>query len=83
MVNTPTEEGKFQVTIKGFKTERQALEFLQWYEGGGEQAFGDHLDIVDMTSDDGCYIDVNHKGNHRGKGGCYDKFVNGFVAHVK
>ena len=57
-----------KVTIDGFKTPEQAMEFLNWYEGGGEQYFYDHLDIVGKTPDDGCNIDVRHKGNHL----CYD-----------
>jgi hypothetical protein len=34
MENTETE---FTLTIKGFKTKEQALEFAKWYEGQGEQ----------------------------------------------
>jgi hypothetical protein len=53
----------FSVTISGFRTLAQAKEFLSWYEGGGEQAFYDHLDCVGMSPKDGCNIDVTHKGN--------------------
>lgn len=51
------------VKISGFKTEKQALEFMKWYEGGGEQQFYDHLDCVEMSPNDGCIIDVSRKGN--------------------
>ena len=27
----------FEVTIKGFKTKDEAVEFMQWYSGQGEQ----------------------------------------------
>jgi hypothetical protein len=46
----------YSVTIKGFKTAEQAKEFLNWYEGGGEQQFYEHLDIVELSPDDGCNI---------------------------
>lgn len=48
----------YNVLIKGFKTQKQAEEFLNWYEGGGEQQFYDHLDCVDMSPEDGCNINV-------------------------
>ncbi len=51
----------FNVLIKGFKTKKQAKEFLSWYEGSGEQQFYDHLDIVGMSPDDGCNINVDKK----------------------
>ncbi len=64
----------FKVTIGGFKTKKQAKAFLDWYEGGGEQQFYDHLDILDMSADDGCNIDVR-----RG----YDELDDGYYAEVK
>ena len=27
----------FEVTVKGFKTRDEAIEFMQWYSGAGEQ----------------------------------------------
>lgn len=51
----------FNVLIKGFKTKKQATEFLTWYEGGGEQQFFDHLDIVGLSIEDGCNINVDKK----------------------
>ena len=30
-------EGKFKVTLSGFKTKEQAKGFLDWFEGQGEQ----------------------------------------------
>lgn len=74
----------FKVTIQGFKTKAQALRFLEWYEGGGEQAFYEHLNIIDKDPDDGCSIDVNFKGNHRGNNkGCYVEDADGYTARVK
>lgn len=70
----------FKVVIEGFKTKEQALEFLHWYEGGAEQQFDDHLDIVGKDRDDGCYIDVTRKGN---TGRYYDVLEDGYVAQVK
>jgi hypothetical protein len=49
------------VLIKGFKNKEHALEFVRWYEGGGEQNFYDHLDIVGVDSV--CNVNVSHKGN--------------------
>ena len=70
----------YSVKLDGFKTKKQALEFLQWYEGGGEQAFYEHLRIMDMKPSDGCNIDVHRKGN---KGRYYDDNEDGYVAFVK
>jgi len=52
-----------RVVLDGFVSEEQALAFVRWYEGGGEQAFSDHLDIIGMESRNGCLVDVRHKGN--------------------
>jgi hypothetical protein len=49
----------YSVKISGFKTKKQAAEFLNWYEGGGEQQFYDHLDILHMNPDDGCNINCD------------------------
>lgn len=49
---------RFSVTIGNFRTKKQALEFLDWYEGGGEQQFHDHIEIVGLNPNDGCYINV-------------------------
>lgn len=70
----------FKVTIDGFKTKEQALEFLNWYEGGGEQQFYDHLYDVDKTPIDGCLINVSRKGN---SGRYYDELLDGYYAEVK
>jgi len=71
----------YKVTIGGFKTKKQAKEFLSWYTNGGEQAFDDHLDCQDdMSSDDGCYVDVSRKGN---KGRYYDEFDDGYYMEVQ
>ena len=70
----------FKVIVDGFKTKKQAKEFLSWYEGGGEQQFYDHLDIVGKSPDDGCNIDVCRKGNTEKY---YDEFEYGYVAYVK
>lgn len=51
------------VTICGFKTNKQAEEFIKWYEGAGEQFFYEHLDIKGMSASNGCLVDVTHKGN--------------------
>lgn len=56
----------FNVLIKGFKTKKQANEFLTWYEGGGEQQFFDHLDIVGLSIEDGCNINVDKKYEYDG-----------------
>ena len=53
----------FSAKLEGFKTQEQALEFIKWYEGGGEQQFWDHLHDVGMSPKDGCNIDVRHPGN--------------------
>lgn len=53
----------FSVKLKGFTTKDQAIEFLRWYEGGGEQYFYDHLSIVGKNPKDGCNIVCSHKGN--------------------
>lgn len=68
------------VTLKGFKNKKQALEFLRWYEGGGEQMFYDHLQIVDMSPEDGCNIDLGHKGNSKSY---WDEIENQLIAYVK
>ena len=36
-MTTPTE---FKVILSGFKTKEQAVAFLKWFEGGGEQDDG-------------------------------------------
>lgn len=72
---------KYQVTIGGFETKRQAKAFLSWYEGGGEQSFDDYLDCQDdMSSDEGCYINVQRIGN---SGRYYDETDEGFYAEVR
>ena len=53
----------FTATFSGFKTRQQALEFIKWYEGGGEQQFYEHLQILGKSPNDGCNVDVSHKGN--------------------
>ena len=63
------------VIIKGFKTKEQAKAFLEWYEGGGEQYFSDHLDIMELNYKDGCYIDC-----HRGP---YEETKDSIIAYVK
>ena len=68
---------EFSVKLTGFRTLEQAIEFLDWYEGGGEQQFYDHLQIVDKSPRDGCNVDVSYKGNS----GCYD--VNGGEVSAK
>ena len=70
----------FAVKISGFKTQEQALEFLRWYEGGGEQAFYEHLGCVDKSPKDGCTINVSKKGN---TGRYYDIVGNEIHAEVK
>lgn len=64
----------FKVVLEGFKTKKQALEFLHWYEGSGEQQFYDHLDIMEMHKEDGCNIDVSQK---------YEELQDGYLAKVK
>ena len=56
--NMPKPKVPTDVLIKGFKSAAQAQAFLDWYEGGGEQAFYDHLDIIGLDAEDGCNIDV-------------------------
>jgi hypothetical protein len=80
----------FKVTLTGFKTKEQAKEFLKWYEGGGEQEFYDHLDIVGKNPDDGCTINIHRKGfkritpNISESNGCYyDELVDGYLAEVR
>ena len=52
----------YSATLKGFKTPEQAEEFISWYEGGGEQAFYEHLQCVgEFSPDDGCNVDVRKK----------------------
>jgi hypothetical protein len=70
----------FAVKLENFRTKKQALEFLSWYEGGGEQQFYDHLDIVGMDPDDGCNIDVGYRGN---TGRYYDIVGEEIIAQVK
>lgn len=53
----------FTVQIENFKTKKQALEFIHWYEGGGEQQFYDHLDIVGMNPDNGCNVNMDKYPN--------------------
>ena len=53
------DEQSFAVKIGGFRTKEQALEFLDWYGGGGEQWFGEHLGMIDKKTEDGCLIDVD------------------------
>lgn len=53
----------FTAALSGFKTEEQALEFIRWYEGGGEQAFYDHLQDRDMSTKNGWSVNVSRKGN--------------------
>lgn len=68
------------VTFSGFKTEKQALEFISWYEGGGEQFFYDHLQTVGLSTNNGCNVDVQHKGNHKYY---IDRVPGGFMAKVR
>ncbi len=69
----------FHVTVNGFKTKAQALEFLKWYEGSGEQQFFDHLEITGKTPSDGCNINVSREGN---TGRYYDELSDGYFAEV-
>lgn len=67
----------FQVTLSGFKTKKQAKEFLNWYQSMGSQNFDDHLDIVEslnkkgISIENGCYIDSSKE------------LPNGYYAEVK
>ena len=70
----------FKITIGGFKTKKQAKEFLDWYEGGGEQQFYEHLDIIGKSADNGCNINVSRKGNN---GRYFDDLPDGYYAEVK
>jgi len=70
----------FSVKLTGFKTMKQALEFLSWYEGGGEQQFYDHLEMVGKSAADGCNVDMHHKGN---TGKYYDVNENEVSAKIK
>lgn len=70
----------FKVTIDGFKTKEQALAFLSWYEGGGEQTFYEYLDIVGKDQNNGCNINIHRKGN---SGYYYDELKDGYYAEVK
>ena len=49
----------FAVKLEGFKTKKQAEQFLSWYGRQGEQSFYDELDIVGLDSDDGCNVDYS------------------------
>jgi len=69
----------FKVTLGGFKTKKQAMEFLKWFEGGGEQQFYDHLDIIGMPTKDGCNVNVSRKGN---TSRYYDDLPDGYYAEV-
>ena len=53
----------YSVKINGFRTKEQAIEFMNWYEGGGEQQFYDHLYCVEKDPKDGCDVDMLYKGN--------------------
>lgn len=46
------------VLIRGFKTVKQAEAFAEWYEGGAEQFFDEHLQEVGLGDQDGCYVKV-------------------------
>jgi hypothetical protein len=70
----------FKVTLKGFKTKKQAKAFLDWYEGSGEQYFDDYLDIAGLNRDDGCNINVSREGN---QGRYYDDLPDGYLAEVE
>ena len=35
-----------KVVIDGFKNKKHAEMFIKWYEGGGEQAYGDHVNCI-------------------------------------
>lgn len=68
------------VTLNGFKNEKQALEFLNWFEGGGEQFFYDHLQIREMSTKDGWGVDIHHKGNYKYY---IDRVDGGFAVKVR
>lgn len=51
----------YNVIIQGFKTEKQAKAFINWYEVIGEQSFGENLDIIGLPDGDGCYCDMTPK----------------------
>ena len=70
----------FKVILEGFKTKKQAKEFLDWYEGGDEQSFYEHLLCIDKSPDDGCNINVSRKGN---KGRYFDVLEDGYLAEVE
>jgi hypothetical protein len=69
----------YKVIVDGFKTKAQAKEFMKWYEGGGEQMFYDHLDIVGKSADDGCNVNMDRKGN---TGRYYDETIDGYRVEV-
>lgn len=70
----------FKVIIDGFKTKEQAKAFMNWYEGGGEQYFDDHLDIIGLDKNNGCNVDMMRKGN---TGKYYDETRYGYRIEVK
>jgi hypothetical protein len=75
---------KFSVTIAGFKNKEDALTFLEWYEGSGEQSFDDWVACED-PHDIPTNVDVSYKGN---TGSYYDEILSNdgsmnFTAYVK
>lgn len=52
------------VTVKGFDTEDQALEFVRWYESYGEQVIAGHLfDTHPFLKGMPCDIQKTYKKN--------------------
>ena len=49
----------FAVKLEGFKTKKQAEQFLSWYGRQGEQIFGEELNCLNMNYEDGCYINCH------------------------
>lgn len=61
MPKTKIPDQPTDLVLRGFKTRKQAEEFLIWYGNSGEQAFYDHLDIVGLDPEDGCNLEYSKK----------------------
>lgn len=53
-------DNEYTVTIKGFKTLKQAKSFYEWYNNQGEQDISIWLDINECGAD-GMYVDSKQR----------------------
>ena len=63
-----------KIIIDGFKNKRHAQMFISWYEGGGEQLYGDHVECIYENAEEkemDAYVDMEKSYPLQIKDGAY------------